>query len=77
VVRVEARDVVRYPSVEFNDELGDALAYTYANHLADEKDDFKFIEAFGPAAIVSLISLLRDRYFPKIWPRLVNKASVS
>jgi hypothetical protein len=74
-VRVEARDVRRYPSVDFNDELGDARSYAYANHLADERDGFKFVEAFGSLAIVPLISLLRDRYFPKIWPLLVKKAS--
>jgi hypothetical protein len=34
VVSVEARDVVRHPSVEFNDELGDAQTYTYCESLS-------------------------------------------
>lgn len=67
---VEARDVVRYPSVSYEDDLTEYGEYRFANHLADESQAFRFAAGLGPSAAVVLAALLRDRYFPKLWPRL-------
>ena len=68
-VRIEGEDVLHYPHVEFADTLP-VNGTPYADHVTDEPATFRFIEAYGGAAAVALIALLRDRYFPKLFPLL-------
>lgn len=73
---IEGQDVLHYPNVEFADTLPRA-GQEYAEHLHDESDSFRFVEAFGPCSTIAIMALLRDRYFPKIWPRLVENHLLS
>ena len=68
-VRIEGKDVLQYPHVEFTDALP-IDGSPYADHLPDEPATFRFVEAYGGTAAVALIALLRDRYFPKLFPPL-------
>jgi hypothetical protein len=68
-VRIEGEDVLQYPHVEFADALP-VDGSPYADHLPDEPATFRFVEAYGGTAAVALIALLRDRYFPKLFPPL-------
>ena len=68
-VRVKGEDVLQYPHVEFVDVLP-VDGSPYADHIPDEHDSFRFVEAYGGVAAVALIALLRDRYFPKLFPLL-------
>lgn len=75
--RVEGHDVVHVPGVGFADDLLGA-DQGYAEHLAAESASFRFVELFGVAAAVAIMALLRDRYFPKLWPILApNHTSIS
>jgi hypothetical protein len=68
-VRIEGEDVLQYPHVEFADALPvDGLPY--ADHIPDELARFRFVELYGRVAAVALIALLRDRYFPRLFPLL-------
>ena len=58
---------MHYPHVEFADALP-VDGSPYADHIPDEPVTFRFVEAYGVAAAVALIALLRDRYFPKLFP---------
>lgn len=69
VVRVEGKDVLRYPHVEFADALP-VDGTPYADHMTDEPVTFRFVQAYGRTAAVALVALLRDRYFPKLFPLL-------
>ena len=68
-VRIEGEDVLQYPHVEFADALP-VDGSPYADHIPDELSTFRFVEAYGGTAAVALIALLRDRYFPKLFPLL-------
>jgi hypothetical protein len=68
-VRIEGKDVLHYPHVEFADALPDDGS-PYAEHITEEQDSFRFVEAYGGTAAVALTALLRDRYFPKLFPLL-------
>ena len=68
-VRIEGADVLRYPHVEFVDALP-VDGSPYADHVPEELASFRFVEAYGRVAAVALIALLRDRYFPKLFPPL-------
>lgn len=68
-VRIEGEDVRQYPHVAFVDALpGDGSSY--ADHLPEEPSAFQFVDAYGGTAIAAIISLLRDRYFPKLFSLL-------
>jgi hypothetical protein len=74
---VEGVDVLVYPSVSYEDELTAFDEFRFANHMADESLTFRFVDAFGPAAAMLLSSLLRDRYFPKLWHQLTPRRGVN
>ncbi len=69
---VEGEDVIAYPTISYLDEVTDMNAHVAGNHLEDEISSFRFAELLGPASIVVLIALLRDRYFPKTWSRVAR-----
>lgn len=70
--RIEAKDVIRVPSLTYADHLNVFSDYEFANHLESESTSYKFADAFGPSASIYLMMLLRDRYFPKLWPLIVQ-----
>ncbi|MEA2582801.1 MAG: hypothetical protein QOF33_886 [Thermomicrobiales bacterium] len=72
VCRVEAEDVLSYPALGYRDDLSSFYAFDVAEHMGDECGTFAFIDAFGTGAAVALMLLLRDRYFPKLWPELAR-----
>lgn len=71
---IEGADVLVYPSVGYEDELTDFEEYRFASHMADERSTFQFVDAFGSTAAMLLSSLLRDRYFPKLWLQLTSRS---
>jgi hypothetical protein len=68
-VRVEGNDVLQYPNVVFADVLR-AESPAYAEHVTVESNQFRFVEIYGSSAAVVIMALLRDRYFPKLFPLL-------
>lgn len=71
-VRIEGEDVLHYPHVEFTDVLPVGGA-PYADHITEELETFRFVETYGATSAVALIALLRDRYFPKLFPLLAPR----
>lgn len=74
---VEGADVLHYPSVPYSDVLSHFTAFQFAAHMPPEIDRFRFSDAFGPEVSIMLMVLLRDRYFPKLWPLLVSRDAMS
>jgi hypothetical protein len=64
---IEGADVLVYPSVGYEDELTAFEGFRFAN-------SFQFVDAFGPTAAMLLSSLLRDRFFPKLWLQLTSRS---
>jgi hypothetical protein len=73
---VEAEDVIQYPTA-----IGHVEQYTpfldlrFAEHIKSEPRGFKVAEIVGPTSYLALSLLLRDRYFPTLWPLLVPHES--
>lgn len=74
--RIDGADVVTYPTISYADEITDFGTESFGNHMEDELASFRFAEHLGPESVVVLIALLRDRYFPKMWPKLSRCAGV-
>jgi hypothetical protein len=68
-VRIEGDDVLHYPNVGFADALP-IDGSPYAEHIPGEQASFRFVDAYGATAAVAICALLRDRYFPKLFPIL-------
>jgi hypothetical protein len=68
---VSASDVIQFPTIQYVDELSKVPTGCYANYLETELSEFRFVAEFGPSTIVALMALLRDRYFPLVWPLIV------
>jgi hypothetical protein len=71
---IGASDVIVYPYVEYKDTLEDFESYDFAEHVIHELRSFQVEDYVGPLSLMSLMLLLRDRYFPTIWPLLVGSA---
>ncbi len=71
VCSIESADVTHVPNVEFADVLTDFHRYEHAPHLLQEPESFHVADLHGATALVVLMVLLRDRYFPKLWPVLI------
>lgn len=70
--RIEATDVICYPHVEYEDNLTDFGSYDFAEHIVHEPRSFQIQKLVGPLGLMSLMLLLRDRYFPTMWSLLVR-----
>jgi hypothetical protein len=69
---IEGRDVITYPYIKYADSVTDFQSYDFAEHIVDEPRVFRVEEHSGPLGLVALMLLLRDRYFPTIWPKLAK-----
>jgi hypothetical protein len=67
---IEAEDVVGFPNIDFQDDWTPFHNFAWAEHITSEPDRFGFVEMFGDSAAVAVMILLRERYFPRLWPRL-------
>lgn len=66
----EAKDVVQYPNIQFEDSLSGDEPWQYAEHIRAEPRSFRVAQQIGAASYLALGLLLRDRYFPTLWPEL-------
>lgn len=68
--RFEASDVVLHPRVTYQDALSPFEERRFASHLAHEPSRLTLSEMAGLDAFAAVSLLVRDRYFPSLWPRL-------
>jgi hypothetical protein len=66
---VGADDVIQYASgLDYKDEYTPFEARQFAAHIRVEPESFRLAGSVNPASYLGLILLLRDRYFPTLWP---------
>lgn len=71
---INSAEVISYPNVPHQFSLdGDV----YAEHMKHEPQSFKIADSSSLGSLIILSILMRDRYFPKTWPRLVEQHSLS
>lgn len=69
---IEGEDIVSYPNIEYQDALNNFYNYDFAEHMCFETQDFKISHIIGVFGLFLIMLLLRDRYFPTAWDKLVN-----
>jgi hypothetical protein len=69
---IDGPDVITYPHVEYADNMTDFQSYDFAEHIVHESRVFQVDKLVGSLGLMSLMLLLRDRYFPTIWSRLAK-----
>lgn len=75
--RIEGADVVQYPNVEYGESVGVFADLSFGNHVTSEPRSFRLVETVGVSSYGALMLLLRDRYFPSLWPALAGpRASI-
>lgn len=70
--RIDAEDVIGYGNVPYSDTFLPFTTYQFAHHIKEEPDTYKVAQSLGPLSLMTVMLILRDRYFPKLWP-LLNK----
>jgi hypothetical protein len=70
--QIEGADVIAYPNIEYSDTITRFDAYEFAEHIVHEPRTFRIMQTADLFALISVMLLLRDRYFPTIWPLLIQ-----
>lgn len=70
--QIEGTDVIAYPNIEYSDRVTRFDAFDFAEHIMHEPRTFRITQYADPFALISVMLLLRDRYFPTVWPLLLH-----
>lgn len=69
---LDGEDIVNYPNVDYVDDYIPFESFAFAEHIKHEPRSFSIIEHTKPIGLSLMMLLLRDRYFPTIWPLLTK-----
>lgn len=69
---IDAEDIIQYPNVQYSMSFESFNNFDFAEHIRVEPRTFTVIEKLEKEVFFFLMLLLRDRYFPTIWPSLVE-----
>ena len=70
--QIEGADVITYPSVDYEDDLSAFETYEFAEHIIHEPRSYRIANLVGSLNLMTLMLLLRDRYFPTLWLTLTH-----
>jgi hypothetical protein len=62
-----------YPNIPHQDSINSFDDFDYASHLKDEPKAFQIVDKVGSESLILLSILLKDRYFPTMWKRIISK----
>ncbi len=69
---LEGEDIITYPNTDYSDDYLPFESFTFANHIKSEPRSFTITDIIGPLGLLLMMLLLRDRYFPTLWPFLTS-----
>jgi len=69
---IEGRSIISYPNIEYLDHLKRFNDYDFAQHIIHEERTYGLSQKVSPVSIMTLMLLLRDRYFPTLWNLLIE-----
>lgn len=61
-----------YPNIPHQDSINSFDDFEYSAHLKDEPESFQIVDKVGKESLILLSILLKDRYFPKMWQKMVS-----
>jgi len=69
---LEGEDIINYPNIDYSDNYLPFESFTFADHIKNESRSFTITDITGPLGLLLMMLLLRDRYFPTLWPLFIN-----
>lgn len=69
---LDGEDIINYPNVGYIDDYIPFESFTFAEHIKHEPRSFSIIDHTKPIGLLLMMLLLRDRYFPTLWPLLTK-----
>jgi len=69
---LDGEDIINYPNVGYIDDYIPFESFTFAEHIKHEPHSFSIIDHTQPIGLLLMMLLLRDRYFPTLWPLLTK-----
>lgn len=69
---IESDECRNYPNIPHKETINTFDDYEYALHLNEEPESLQITEKAGLSSLVILSILLRDRYFPTFWKRIIE-----
>ena len=69
---LDGEDIINYPKIDYSDVHLPFEDFSFADHIKHESRSFSITKHTGPLGPSLMMLLLRDRYFPTLWPLLTN-----
>lgn len=73
IFTIETREILFYPNDPHQFDLISCAEYIYAEHIKHESDSYQITQKVGVYSLILLSVLLKDRYFPKMWRKIISK----
>jgi hypothetical protein len=73
IFTITTKECIAYPNITHQYLLTDFEDFTYAEHIKHEPNSFKITQKAGLSSLILLSGLLKDRYFPKMWKRIISE----
>jgi hypothetical protein len=77
ILTIETKEILFYPNNPHQFSLTHFEEYSYAEHIKHEPTSYQITEKLGTNSLILLSVLLKDRYFPKTWRRIVQAEQVT
>lgn len=71
IFMIETKEILFYPNDPHQFDLTAYEEHVYAEHIKHEPASYQITEKLGWDSLMLLSILLKDRYFPKIWMRII------
>ena len=73
---IDGEDVIQYLNIEYDDALASPFEqWHFAEHIREETRAYEMAHRIGPSGYLAVMLLLRDRYFPTLWPGMVARTA--
>ena len=69
---LDGQDIICYPKIDYSDVHLPFETHAFADHIKNEPRSFGITHHTGPFSPLLIMLLLRDRYFPALWPLLTS-----
>lgn len=69
---LDGEDIISYPNINYSDDYLPFESFAFADHIKHESRSFTITDLTGPLGPLLMMLLLRDRYFPTLWPQFTN-----
>ena len=68
IFTLEGEDIINYPNIDYSDIHLPFESFSFADHIKHESRSFSITNHIEPFGLLLIMLLLRDRYFPTLWP---------